>query len=167
MIEVELTENVALNDSRDTRTALQTFKDLGIRLAIDDFGMGHTSIQYIRSFQFDTVKLDGSLVSDILTNDSSRDIVRALVSLAHNLDMHVIAEYVESEEQRNTLKELGCEIYQGYFYSKPLPPDTFEDYIRQPKPGCAEAENQQESKTEDQKRNKTERSKTEIKKTKN
>lgn len=134
-IEVELTENVALNDSRDTRTALERYKELGVRLAIDDFSMGHTSIQYIRSFRFDTVKLDGTLVSDILTNASSRDIVKALVSLASSLDMHVIAEFVESEEQKDALLELGCRIYQGYLYSKPLPSDTFQDFMSQGKVG--------------------------------
>ncbi|MDR2898676.1 MAG: EAL domain-containing protein [Spirochaetaceae bacterium] len=135
LIEVEVTENVALNDSRETRTALKAFKDIGVRLAIDDFGMGHTSIQYIRSFQFNTVKLDGSLVSDILSNESSKDIVRALVSLAANQDMHVIAEYVESEEQKELLKELGCQIYQGYLYSQPLLTDTLEQFIVEQKDG--------------------------------
>lgn len=131
LIEIEVTENIALNDSRETRAALENLKNLGVRLAIDDFGMGHTSIQYIRSFQFDTVKLDGSLVSDILTNESSRDIVRALASLASKLEMHVIAEYVESEEQKDMLKELGCGIYQGYLYSVPLQTVTLEEYFAQ------------------------------------
>lgn len=132
-IQIELTEHAALNDSNETHLALERFQELGVRLAIDDFGMGHTSIQYIRSFNFNTVKLDGSLVSDILTNENSKDIVRALVNLASGLDMHVIAEFVESEEQKDELSKLGCRIYQGYFYSKPLNKDTFEDYMEQAK----------------------------------
>lgn len=132
-IQVELTEHAALNDSSETHLALKRYQELGIRLAIDDFGMGHTSIQYIRSFNFNTVKLDGSLVSDILTNENSKDIVRALVNLAAGLDMHVIAEFVESEEQKDELLKLGCRIYQGYYYSKPLHKDVFENYVKQAK----------------------------------
>ncbi len=132
-IQVELTEHAALNDSNETHLALKRFQELGIRLAIDDFGMGHTSIQYIRSFNFNTVKLDGSLVSDILTNENSKDIVRALVNLAAGLDMHVIAEFVESEKQKDELLKLGCRIYQGYYYSKPLLKDVFESYVKQVK----------------------------------
>jgi lactose/cellobiose-specific phosphotransferase system IIC component len=119
-IEVELTENVAFDNSSESREVLEKFKKLGVRLAIDDFGMGHTSLLYLRSFEVNTVKLDGSLVKDVLTDPNTADIIKAIINLCDNLGMHVIAEVVETREQRDKLKELGCHIYQGYYYSRPL-----------------------------------------------
>ena len=128
-IEVELTENIAFDESKESKEVLDKFKKIGVRIAIDDFGMGHTSLLYLRSFQVDTVKLDGSLVKDILTDQSSVDIVRAIINLSNNLGIHVIAEVVETEEQRDKLKELGCHVYQGYYYSRPLEINDFIQYM--------------------------------------
>jgi lactose/cellobiose-specific phosphotransferase system IIC component len=128
-IEVELTENVAFDNSKESKEVLDKFKKLGVRLAIDDFGMGHTSLLYLRSFQVNTVKLDGSLVNDVLTDPNTADIIKAIISLCNSLGMHVIAEVVETKEQRDKLKELGCHIYQGYYYSRPLEINGFIQFI--------------------------------------
>lgn len=128
-IEIELTENIMLDDSTQNRIPLERLKELGVRLAIDDFGMGHTSLQYLRSFAFDTVKLDGSLVEDILTDKSVSDIVKAIIDLTSNLGIDVIAEVVETKEQRDALCEMGCGIFQGYYYSKPLTKDNYIEFL--------------------------------------
>lgn len=120
-IEIELTENVALDDSKESREHINALKALGTRLAIDDFGMGHTSLFYIRSFAFNTVKLDGSLVQGLPHEKSSLDVVGAVTRLAGDQNLHVIAEMVETEEQRDCLLSLGCRIFQGYLYARPMP----------------------------------------------
>ena len=128
-IEVELTENIAFDESKESKDVLDKFKKIGVRIAIDDFGMGHTSLLYLRSFEVDTVKLDGSLVKDVLTDQSSADIVSAIINLSNNLGIHVIAEVVETREQRDKLRELGCHIYQGYYYSRPLEINDFIQFL--------------------------------------
>ncbi|MDR2529146.1 MAG: EAL domain-containing protein [Synergistaceae bacterium] len=128
-IEVELTENIAFDDTKESREVMERFKKMGVRIAIDDFGMGHTSLLYLRSFNVDTVKLDGSLVQDILTDQSSVDIVKSIVNLCDNRNMHVVAEVVETKEQKDLLKSLGCHYYQGYYYSRPLEINNFVHFL--------------------------------------
>jgi EAL domain-containing protein (putative c-di-GMP-specific phosphodiesterase class I) len=129
MIEVELTENIAFDDSKESRDVMDKFKKIGVRIAIDDFGMGHTSLLYLRAFEVDTVKLDGSLVQDILTDQSAADIVKSIIDLSNNMKMHVIAEVVETKEQRDKLKSLGCHYYQGYYYARPLEINDFIQFL--------------------------------------
>jgi lactose/cellobiose-specific phosphotransferase system IIC component len=128
-IEVELTENIAFDNSQESKDVLDKFKEIGVRLAIDDFGMGHTSLLYLRTFEVDTVKLDGSLVKDMMTDANTVDIIAAIINLSNNLGIHVIAEVVETEEQRDRLRELGCHIYQGYYYSRPLEINGFIQFL--------------------------------------
>ena len=90
---------------------------MGIELSIDDFSMGSTSIQYLKNNLFDELKLDGSLVKGLKTNENCREIIKSITSLASSLDLIVIAEYVETEEDRKSLHEVGCDRYQGYLYS--------------------------------------------------
>lgn len=105
---------------------LKRLKGNGHKLLIDDFGMGHTSISYLKSNDFDMVKLDGSITKDILKNSRNSEIISSIIYLSKNLDFNVISEYVETESQRDKLQELGCSIFQGYLYSKPIP---FKDLI--------------------------------------
>jgi lactose/cellobiose-specific phosphotransferase system IIC component len=128
-IEVELTENIAFDNSQESKGVLDKFKKIGVRLAIDDFGMGYTSLLYLRTFEVDTVKLDGSLVKDMMTDPNTVDIIAAIISLSNNLGIHVIAEVVETKEQRDKLRELGCHIYQGYYYSRPLEINDFIQFL--------------------------------------
>jgi lactose/cellobiose-specific phosphotransferase system IIC component len=136
MIEVELTENIALDNSAESKDVLDKFKKIGVRLAIDDFGMGHTSLLYLREFEVDTVKLDGSLVKDMMTDTNTVDIITAIINLSNNLGIHVIAEVVETKEQRDKLRDLGCHIYQGYYYSRPLEINNFIQFLEEGEKGA-------------------------------
>jgi EAL domain-containing protein (putative c-di-GMP-specific phosphodiesterase class I) len=120
-IEIEVTEQIALSSSQGIAERLKALRQLGVRLAMDDFGMGHSSLLYLKEFHFDTVKLDGSLVREILSNPTCCNIIRSIVSLGESLKYSVIAEYVETEEQKLLLHELGCDRYQGYLFSPALP----------------------------------------------
>ena len=128
-LKIEITEQLTLSNGSKIVDQITSIKKLGVRLAMDDFGMGHSSLTYLREYDFDTIKLDGSLVRDISSKNSCRNIISSIVSLGKSLNYSVVAEYVENEEQRNILHELGCDNYQGYLYSKPLPCDEVIDYI--------------------------------------
>lgn len=130
-IQIEITEQLALANSRKTIEQMIAIKNLGVKLAMDDFGMGHSSLMYLKEYDFDTIKLDGSLVREILTNNNCRNIISSIVLLGKSLNYSVLAEYVEKEEQKRILHELGCEKYQGYLYSKAIPYQKLIKYISQ------------------------------------
>ena len=111
---LEITEQDALSSSDVVTDKIRNLKARGHRFLIDDFGMGHTSLMYLQTNYFDVVKLDGALTRDILTNERNRDIISSIVYLGKSLHFKIIAEYVETKEQRNKLKELGCDAFQGY-----------------------------------------------------
>ncbi len=115
---LEVTEQAALEFNDNTISALRAFREMGFMLAIDDFSMGQTSIHYLKNDLFQMLKLDGSLVKGILTNSNCREIISSIAKLAGNLKLTIVAEYVETEEQREALHEIGCDCYQGYLYSK-------------------------------------------------
>ncbi len=117
---LEITEQDVLTNSEMVTRKIQQLKEEGHKLLIDDFGMGHTSLIYLQSDNFDVVKLDGSLVRHILEKETNQKIVASIVELGRKLGIKVIAEYVETEEQRQKLDELGCHYYQGYLYGKPM-----------------------------------------------
>lgn len=117
---LEITEQDVLTNSEMVTRKIQQLKEEGHKLLIDDFGMGHTSLVYLQSDNFDVVKLDGSLVRHILEKETNQKIVASIVELSKKLGIKVIAEYVETEEQRQKLDELGCHCYQGYLYGKPM-----------------------------------------------
>ncbi|MDR2770777.1 MAG: EAL domain-containing protein [Clostridiales Family XIII bacterium] len=126
LIELEVTEQLALTTA--SRRRLAQLKELGVRLAMDDFGMGHTSLMYLKEFDLSTLKLDGVLVKDIVDSATSRDIIMSISHLAEVSGIELIAEYVETREQSDLLHSLGVHIYQGYLYSKPLLPDRLFTY---------------------------------------
>ncbi|GAB6109803.1 hypothetical protein JCM19376_37590 [Fusibacter bizertensis] len=130
LIALEITENSALSGNKNIKSNLYALTQLGYTLHMDDFGMGHSSLLYLKDHTFDTLKLDGSLVRDILTNTVSQEIVSSIMQLSKSLDFKVIAEYVETIEQRDKLHELGCEQYQGYLYCKPITLDALKQYIK-------------------------------------
>ena len=117
----EITERVALSGTERVRKGLQRLEANGIGVIMDDFGMGYSSMTYLQNSSFDYVKLDGSLVREISTNPRSKEIVKTICQLSEKLNFEVIAEYVETQEQRDLLLSLGCRIYQGYFYGKAMP----------------------------------------------
>ncbi|MCR5791550.1 MAG: EAL domain-containing protein [Lachnospiraceae bacterium] len=114
---IEVTEQAAISFSEETMQALRTLRELGFLLAIDDFSMGQTSVHYLQEDLFDIIKLDGSIVNGLATYDNSRDIILSICQLAKSLDLKVIAEFVDSEEKRSILHEIGCDHYQGFLYS--------------------------------------------------
>lgn len=118
---IEVTEQAAVSFDEATLATLGQLREMGIALAIDDFSMGHTSVNYLKNDLFDFIKLDGSLVSEMLSNANCREIIASIANLADSLNMTVIAECVETEAQRDALREMGCGIYQGYLYSTAVP----------------------------------------------
>ena len=114
---LEVTEQNALSFNDDTRATLLSIRDMGLLLAIDDFSMGQTSLHYLKDNMFDIIKLDGSLVRGLATHPNYREIIASITRLADSLRLTVLAEYVETEEQRRILHEIGCDRYQGYLYS--------------------------------------------------
>ena len=130
MLDIEITEQVALSGSEKITTALENFKLMGMKIAMDDFGMGHSSLMYLKQYNFDTIKLDGSLVREIMTNCHCSDIISSIVYLSESMRFSIIAEYVETAEQRDSLYKLGCHCYQGYLYSPALPFDKLIEYLK-------------------------------------
>ncbi|MCR5350660.1 MAG: EAL domain-containing protein, partial [Acholeplasmatales bacterium] len=122
---IEITEESSIPIDIDMAKVFNNIREKDIKVYLDDFSMGKTSITYLQNNHFDYVKLDGSLVKN-LDNERSRDIVLSIVKLGKDLDFDVIAEYVENETIVSQLSQLGCNIYQGYYYSKPL---NYEDFI--------------------------------------
>jgi diguanylate cyclase (GGDEF)-like protein len=120
-LELEITESVLLEKSERNIAVLNQLRDLGVRISMDDFGTGYSSIGYLRSFQFDKIKIDQSFVRDLLVDEGSLAIVRAIAGLGVSFGMTTTAEGVETEEQMRCLNLEGCIEVQGYFYSKPVP----------------------------------------------
>ena len=114
---IEVTEQAALSFSDESIDILKSIRKMGIKLAIDDFSMGKTSLNYLKDNLFDEIKLDGSLVKGLFTHQNCREIIQSISALASTLDLTVLAEYVETEDQRDVLHEIGCDCYQGYLYS--------------------------------------------------
>jgi len=119
-LKLELTESVTMRDEEQTTRILSELKALGVRLCMDDFGTGYSSLSYLRRFALDILKIDRSFVSEMLNNSETQEIVKTILSLGSNLGMEVVAEGVETLEQVNLLKSIGCEYAQGYFFSRPL-----------------------------------------------
>ena len=114
---IEITEQAALSFDDRSISVLRSLREMGILLSIDDFSMGKTSLNYLKNNLFDEIKLDGSLVKGLSTHKNCREIIQSITGLATTLDLYVLAEYVETEEERDTLHEIGCDRYQGYLYS--------------------------------------------------
>lgn len=128
---LEITEQDVISNADFVTEKLERLNRLGHTLLIDDFGMGHTSLIYLQSNYFGVVKLDGSLVKNLMDNETNQKIISSIVELSKELDVKIIAEYVETAEQRDLLKKLGCLWYQGYLYSKPVPLDDFIQCIKE------------------------------------
>lgn len=120
-LKLELTESLLMNTSLVVRETLASLRDLGVRLHIDDFGIGYSSLAYLQRFDADALKVDRSFIMRMLDNENSAELVRTIVNMAHNLGLNVIAEGVETNEQYAQLRALGCEYVQGYLFSKPVP----------------------------------------------
>ena len=120
-LELELTETAVMQDAGHSAAVLRSLSELGVRLSVDDFGTGYSSLSYLQRFPLNKVKIDRSFVREIARSHGDSEIVRAIVSLAHSLRLAVIAEGVETAEQLDFLDRIGCDQYQGYFCSPPVP----------------------------------------------
>ena len=118
---LEVTEQTALDLGDGTREQLNELRSMGLLLAIDDFSMGQTSLHYLKDSVFDVIKIDGSLVRGLNTSQNCREIISSITTLSRSLSLPVIAEFVETAEQREILHEIGCDSYQGYLYSPAVP----------------------------------------------
>jgi EAL domain-containing protein (putative c-di-GMP-specific phosphodiesterase class I) len=124
-LELELTESVLMKHVASTATILQTLRERGVLVAVDDFGTGYSSLSYLRIFPLDVLKIDQSFVRQIAINDSDAAIVTAVINMARNLNLRVVAEGVETREELDFLRAHQCDEAQGYYFSKPIPADKF------------------------------------------
>ena len=127
---IEITESAIMMQPDTAAATVRALKRTGFALAIDDFGTGYSSLSYVHQFQVDQVKIDRSFIIDLATSSESRSIVKAIVAMCTSLGLETLAEGVETEEQLQILKELGCNKVQGYLISQPLPADQFEAFLR-------------------------------------
>jgi diguanylate cyclase (GGDEF)-like protein len=142
-LELELTESSIMHDAEASAATLQLLSTMGVHISIDDFGTGYSSLSYLWRLPLDKLKIDRSFVRELLSNPDDVAIVKAIISLAHSLRLGVVAEGVETLEQLEHLRELGCDQYQGFYCSPAVPPDAFVALIkrlREEKPALTEAD---------------------------
>ena len=131
-LELEITESVMIGDFSRAVSILCKLKALGIKIAMDDFGSGYSSLSYLHAFPFDKIKIDKTFISDLLTNRHSLAIVRAVIGLGRSLDVPVLAEGVDAEGQLALLVQEGCDEVQGYLTGKPLAIEDYAELIGRP-----------------------------------
>jgi diguanylate cyclase (GGDEF)-like protein/PAS domain S-box-containing protein len=125
-LELEVTESVIIQHSQEVIGRFQALEDMGVRISIDDFGTGYSSLSYLKRIAVHQLKIDQSFVRDIHSDPDDAAIVSAIIAIAHSLGLEVVAEGVETAEQLAFLRSLGCDAAQGYYFSRPLPPEEFE-----------------------------------------
>lgn len=130
-LHIEVTESSLIQRHANVKKQLDALKELGIRLALDDFGTGYASLSYLQEYPFDFIKIDKSFITNIATDRTQHAIVKAILDLAVALDMQVIAEGIETEQQRDLLLEMGCQHGQGYWFGKPVPADIATEMLIQ------------------------------------
>lgn len=116
----EIMETIAMGDADRALAVLSDLKALGVRLSIDDFGTGYSSLSRLPRFPVDALKIDRSFIMNMSSDRENREIVRLIIMIAHSVGLKVVAEGTETEDQIGQLKELGCEMAQGYYYSPPV-----------------------------------------------
>lgn len=125
-LELEITEGYIIKNPEYVNNILQDLKDMGVTVAIDDFGTGYSSLAQLKRYPIHTVKIDQTFIRNIKADSNNRAIVRAVIELAHGMNLKVIAEGIETEDERSFIVSQQCDEMQGYFFSKPVPPDKFE-----------------------------------------
>jgi len=130
LLELEITEGLLLNDDPHTRQILMQLKKLGVRLSLDDFGTGFSSLSYLRRYHFDVLKIDRSFISDLERKPEAAGLVKTIIALAHNLGLEVIGEGVETPLQAEFIRNRHCHFAQGYLFSKPLPAPEFGRWLQ-------------------------------------
>jgi diguanylate cyclase (GGDEF)-like protein len=130
LLKLELTESVVLNNIGDTVTKMHALRQAGVRFSLDDFGTGYSSLSYLTQLPLDQIKIDQSFVRNIGQKHNDSVMVQTIIGMAHNLGMEVIAEGVETEEQRTFLEQHGCALCQGYLFGRPVPVEEFEAELK-------------------------------------
>jgi EAL domain-containing protein (putative c-di-GMP-specific phosphodiesterase class I) len=128
-LKLEITESAVMENVETATRMLTELRELGVLLAMDDFGTGYSSLSNLHRFPINTLKIDRSFITHMVENNENAEIVRTISGLAHNLGMDVVAEGVETREQLEILRGLGCQFGQGYFFSKPIDSKGAEDFI--------------------------------------
>jgi len=123
LLELELTEGVLMSNIRDSSRQMAAMAEIGVRLAVDDFGTGYSSLSYLHQLPINLLKIDRSFIAHMLDPDGTRCIVEAIISLAHRLGLETLAEGVETDTQLEELKAAGCNLIQGFLFSRPLTAD--------------------------------------------
>jgi diguanylate cyclase (GGDEF)-like protein/PAS domain S-box-containing protein len=131
-LELEITETVLLQDSDATMKAMRQLQQLGVRMSLDDFGIGYSSLSYLRKFPFSKIKIDGSFVKDLASDSGAIAIIRAVTSMGADLGMDIVVEGVETEEQLRMLEAEGCREAQGYFLGRPMPAEAIKRRMAEP-----------------------------------
>jgi EAL domain-containing protein (putative c-di-GMP-specific phosphodiesterase class I) len=131
-LELELTESMLVDDVDAAMKTMSALKGMGIRLSLDDFGTGYSSLSYLKRFPIDTLKIDKSFVREIPTDPRSFAVADGIITLGHRLALRVLAEGVETAEQLSLLYDSGCDMVQGYLFSRPLPAEQLTALLREP-----------------------------------
>jgi diguanylate cyclase (GGDEF)-like protein len=141
-LEMELTESMVMHDAENVIATLQSLRAIGVRLSVDDFGTGYSSLSYLKRLPLNALKIDGSFVRDITAGAGADGgiLPKAIISLAHSLRLRVIAEGVENELQQDFLRANNCDEMQGYFFSRPVPPQECEKFFEKDAPPRRKAE---------------------------
>ena len=129
-IEIEITESIMIDSAEKALQRIAELKKMGMKVAIDDFGTGYSSLSYLNSFPSDMLKIDKSFIDKMNQNEVSRQYVAMIISIGHTLDLKVISEGVESADQIDTLKAIGCDYVQGFVWGRPLPPEEAEKLVK-------------------------------------
>jgi diguanylate cyclase (GGDEF)-like protein/PAS domain S-box-containing protein len=129
LFELEITEGEIMRSPKASAETIKAMRNMGISVAVDDFGTGYSSLSYLKELPVDVIKIDKSFVEDINFNSESLAIVKAIIEIGHALDMTLLAEGVETIEQKLYLQDLGCDLAQGFLFNKPLPADQFEQLL--------------------------------------
>lgn len=137
---IELTETAMMEDSPGSLEALYALKDLGLKLAMDDFGTGYSSMARLKELPLDELKIDMRFVRDMLSSRKDEKLVHSMIELAHGLEMYVVAEGVETRESAERLRDLGCDVIQGYYLSKPMPHEQYQEFLRAREPVSMEGQ---------------------------
>lgn len=128
-LECEITEGTLMEDPENGLRMMSRLRERGIHLALDDFGTGYSSLAYLKRFPLNTLKIDKAFIDDIAKSSVDRHMAAAIINIAHNLGLKVVAEGVEEEEQLNILRRYDCEMLQGFLYSRPLNAERFEKLL--------------------------------------
>ena len=128
-LEIEITESVLMSETETSQRIIDRMRELGVGIGIDDFGTGYSSLSYLKRLRPNQLKIDRSFVSDTATDNDSRAIVNGIVGLANALSLTVVAEGVETLEQEQFLRDIGCQTLQGYFIGRPMPVEQFEGWM--------------------------------------